>query len=166
MQMKQYQYYYRVSKYNPSFRKDGKYAKNEWTSYSDIGGSFDGYVLTRKDYLRIEEQYIRFVLDLVDIGKCNELKIVYFESSRDSIWKVGQTFSNKEVLIDFLRDCMREKCWGQLEDDNLLFEPGYDFYIHIGCNLPQEVVRIIAVKNQLFLESWEPFAPVRTQENE
>ena len=32
---------YRISKYDPQFRVNGAYQKNEWTSISDIGKVFD-----------------------------------------------------------------------------------------------------------------------------
>ena len=33
---------YRISKYDPKYRKDGQFIKDEWTDYSDIGEKFEG----------------------------------------------------------------------------------------------------------------------------
>lgn len=51
---------YRISKYDPQFRVNGSYQKNEWTSISDIGKVFDDGVLTLAEYLRVENEYIQF----------------------------------------------------------------------------------------------------------
>ena len=157
--MRQYKYYYRVSKYDPAFRNGGVFTKADWTSYADIGKAFEGHMFTLEDYLRVEKRYIQFILDVVNACKGNKLRLVYLEASEDLLWRVGQTLSDND-LIGFWEDCMREKCWGQLENDTLLIEHGYDFYVHIGCNLPQETVKCIAANNQLYVELWEPFAAV------
>ena len=34
--------YYRISKYDPAYRVDGVYQKDEWTAFSDIGKEYDG----------------------------------------------------------------------------------------------------------------------------
>jgi hypothetical protein len=40
---------YRICKYNPRFRVNGVYIKDEWTSVSDIGKTFEDGVLTEKN---------------------------------------------------------------------------------------------------------------------
>lgn len=43
-------YEYRITKYNPAFRKsNGAFSKDEWTSYSDVGGTFSGVALSLDD---------------------------------------------------------------------------------------------------------------------
>jgi len=44
-------YEYRIVKYNPKFRINGIYTKNEWTSISDIGDEFDGVFFTKTNSL-------------------------------------------------------------------------------------------------------------------
>lgn len=48
---------YRVTKYNPAFRIDGKYTRNEWTSISDIGKNYDGETFTLSAYEKVESHY-------------------------------------------------------------------------------------------------------------
>ncbi|MBK7468927.1 MAG: hypothetical protein IPJ43_20270 [Saprospiraceae bacterium] len=46
---------FEVMKYNPIYRdSSGKYIKDEWTDYSDIGKILNGVVLTFLDYKRLK----------------------------------------------------------------------------------------------------------------
>jgi len=48
---------YRIAKYDPAIRSEGgKYT--EWTSFSDVGATFDGKVLTPSAYEEVEAAYI------------------------------------------------------------------------------------------------------------
>jgi hypothetical protein len=50
---------YRVSRYDPALRDaGGAYLPSTWTSWSDIGRSFDGVVLLEPEYLRAEDGYL------------------------------------------------------------------------------------------------------------
>ncbi len=50
---------YRISKYDPSFRDaEGRYTRDEWIMAGQIGESFDGVVLTREEYQRVEDAYV------------------------------------------------------------------------------------------------------------
>lgn len=54
-----FMYGWRIIKYNPAFRDErGAYLKDEWTSVSDVGKSFDGEVLTFEEYYKIENAYV------------------------------------------------------------------------------------------------------------
>lgn len=60
---------YRLSKYDPAHRDPATraYLRDDWTSVSDIGGAFDGRVLTAAAYLDVEDRYVdaiqRFVCE-------------------------------------------------------------------------------------------------------
>ena len=55
----------RISKYNPSFRTNGIYQKQEWTSVFDIGRSYGGKRFTKKEYLETELRYVDCLLEIV-----------------------------------------------------------------------------------------------------
>jgi hypothetical protein len=65
-----------IVKYKPQYYKDGIYTKNEWISVSDIGSSFDGEVLTKEEYLRVEAAYVDTVKELLEISGVKFLTIV------------------------------------------------------------------------------------------
>ena len=67
---------YRISKYNPKFRDDdGVYLKNEWTSMSDIGKTFDGKVFVKQEYEYVEKNYLNFFVQLCSIYKVDKINI-------------------------------------------------------------------------------------------
>jgi hypothetical protein len=53
---------FRVTKYDLSYRVGMAYSRNEWTSFSDIGKSFEGTVLTHGEYLEVEDAYMAAAL--------------------------------------------------------------------------------------------------------
>ena len=72
---------YRVTKYNPAFRESsGAYTQDEWTSVSDIGGFFDGIILTTEDYHRVENAYVAAACSFLrESGRSMSLAIVGLE---------------------------------------------------------------------------------------
>ena len=56
-----------IVQYQPQYYKDFVYTKNEWISVSDIGRSFDGEVLTKEEYLRVESAKLPIVTDCIVI---------------------------------------------------------------------------------------------------
>ena len=57
---KNYQSMHEIVKYSPLFYDaNGVFHKNEWTSCSEIGKSFDGKKLTTEEYFTTENNYIK-----------------------------------------------------------------------------------------------------------
>ena len=56
----------RLSKYDPKYRREGNYAKDDWTAVSDIGKVFDdGTKFTKRQYLECEQRYVDCILELL-----------------------------------------------------------------------------------------------------
>jgi len=167
---------YRISKYNPKYRIDGKYVLDDWTSINDVGRFFDGKRLHGKTYLEMEKRYINCIMDLLKQAKEKFLCIMDYEDYSHSfptlknafrmtlLLKSGVYFfqkvkwSNKQVLpIEtvplFLKDCLRDKCWGVLRGDFFQIDIGYDYYIHISTKSDIEMVRLTVSKYELFIET-------------
>ena len=159
-------YKYRISKYDPQFRNDhGVYQKIEWTSYWDIGNIYDGKVLKKEDYLKVEEQYSNTVLKVLENSGTIAVVIEDLELNY-TINKMKEMFSLRgldlstedELIINSLRNnlmikvsalssyiklILRECFWCKLTDTVLLnqVEFGYDFYVYISCNnVPKTIV--------------------------
>lgn len=146
---------YRVTKYNPKFRADGKYTADDWTSVSDIGGVFSGQVLTRQKYEQTERRYIDFVETALRLSGINELKIVRLEKYNDGLeWRDGQKIDLTQIA-SFMQDCLREKCWAKLEADDFYVHFGYDYYMYVGTALSEQTVEQTGSKIGLFVEKFE-----------
>lgn len=140
---------FQLSKFNPEFRtKDGKYLKNEWTSISDIGQIFDDGLLTSKEYLSVEANYIlaiEFILrelnseNLKIVGLTDndyyleKEKFIPYDDSDDNLYenlKEGNILSI-EASLRLLKLMIREKAWCYLVNDKITIRVGYDFYLNV-----------------------------------
>ena len=142
----------RISKYDPIFRIDGAYIKDEWTSFSDIGHVFGGIPLQEEEYLLIERAYIQCIIELFQVSNGQKLRIDGLERNILMFrWRNNQAMSTAKTE-QFIKDCLREKCWGRLSSQNFFIHFGYDYYVYIGCDLPYEDIARIISKNGLFME--------------
>ena len=78
--------YYRISKYDPQYRVNGIYQKDEWTAICDIGKVYDGKVFTEDEYYRVEQSYINFVLGVCKLQGIERLAITGLENYKKLHW--------------------------------------------------------------------------------
>lgn len=162
---------YSISKYCPEFYTKGDYIKNEWTSVSEIGKSFDDDVLTSTEYLRIEQCYINTAIELALKSGCSYLIIDYLEGEpHDIILEIKKNPINRNLIdaaknirlglrvhisqcADYLRLCLRECCYATFSNHahNFYVDFGYDFYMHVHTELPKLQVENIVKTNNLFI---------------
>lgn len=75
---------FEVMKYNPIYRdSSGKYIKDEWTDYSDIGKILNGVVLTFLDYKKFEDKYIEAISYLFKFYNCDKIQCIIERYYRD-----------------------------------------------------------------------------------
>lgn len=166
---------WRITKYNPSFREyNDVYNLNEWTSFGDVGKSFDGKILTIDEYLSVENAYVNAVLAFMEDLKITSLKVKEVEKHskyiklnktsivypNDMINLFSDVYDNCTIEIDkvenLCRLVLREHMWCKLEMSSLMFVHfGYDYYMYIGsareCNNAIEKV----IKSGLFVENYQ-----------
>ncbi len=162
---------YSISKYCPELYTKGDYIKNEWTSVSDIGKSFDDGVLTSAEYLRIEQCYIDTAIELARKSGCSYLIIDYLEGeSHDIILESKKNPINRNLIdaaknirqglrvrisqcANYLRLCLRECCYATFSNHahNFYVDFGYDFYMHVHTELLKLQVENIVKTNNLFI---------------
>lgn len=141
--------FYRVTKYNPSYRDiNGSYILDDWTSVSDIGKKFNGSVLTENIYLQMEDNYIEYLSAFLKKTREN-FNAQCFEDKRDERSLKNYSFNldrcivGSETLRDIIaedvllvsRMCLRELVWCKLESDfGDFIHFGYDYYMYLGFN--------------------------------
>lgn len=140
---------FRISKYNPRYVINGIYSRDEWTDYSDVGAVFDGSIFTMEEYLRVENNYISCISDILLCSKVEHFNINSFEPYEMTKWSNKQRLLLKDVL-EVARDCLRGRCWCKLESNNSFIHFGYDYYIYIGVAVPCETVAEICSKYGLY----------------
>jgi hypothetical protein len=141
-------YQYRVTKYNPAFRDiNGAFKGLEWTSYSDIGKSFNGAKLTEEQYLEVETVYLNAIESFLNEAKIESLVLRGLENHTNT--QLPQFVQPNAVLeipecVQFARIVLREQAWGRLVNPKKAYVHfGYDYYMYIG--LPK---RCIAAESQ------------------
>lgn len=148
---------YRLTKYNPAFRdQKGVYTKNEWTSFGDIGSTYDGAVFKEKDYLQIENNYLNAIEELLKLAQVNNLKLVQLENSKNFQFeidlKVGESYQFSSV-IKIAKQTLRENIWTEFKNETgeyLKF--GYDYYVYLGLDYDYQQAKEVTEKYHLFLE--------------
>lgn len=149
----------RVSKYNPIFRdENGFYKKNEWISYYDIGKCFDGEVLTKEQYLAVENGYLSVIKNLYEIYPSLILHIEGLEQIDKTAggWQDADDIS-KDKVEELVREILREKVWCKLINKNVEVHFGYDYYMYIVFKHGYSIRLIIEYlkkirQNGLFIE--------------
>ncbi len=162
---------YSISKYRPQFyNHQFCYTRNEWTSISDIGKSFDDGVLTTNEYLETEQHYIDTAIELARKSGCSYLTVDYLEGKTKDIVQWAEKHSSDFNLLrsakkirqgwkipvsdcaDYLRLCLRECCYAEFSNysHNFHIQFGYEYYMCIHTELPKSQVEAVAVANHLY----------------
>ena len=165
-----------IVKYSPCFYDaNGVYHKNEWTSCSEIGKSFDGKVLTAEEYFTTENNYVDVACEIIRATGSTSIIVEYLE--KDGQWIKRRMDASKireqNLLLlpralkvkqgdrlsisgfsEVARLCLRELLYGEFADtehrSRIIF--GYDYYMSIESDLDKETLKSIANRNSLFLD--------------
>lgn len=152
---------YRVTKYDPAMRDgQGAYERNEWTSFGDIGRSFDGNALSEQEYLRVEEAYIAAALAFLKESRISSLHVLGLENHLEA---VNELSDGDEISLEQFRRAaagvLREKFWCRFEASDAFVHFGYDYYMYVGVPLPCPDAQRLAVAHGLFVEPFHsPYA--------
>ena len=140
-------YKYRVTKYDPANRSaDGAYRNDEWTSFSDIGRTFAGRLLSETEYLKTESAYLFSVESFLSEAKISSLHLRGLESAENPETP-SHIFEDAQLgllqCVEFAQLALRERIWGRLVwPGRAYLHFGYDFYMYFG--LPSRCSRSIA----------------------
>lgn len=148
---------YRLTKYNPSYRTEtGVYTRDEWTSFSDIGRSYNGVELTSAEYERVEDSYITATVKFLIEAGIPQLIVRGLENveGRAVSFVNGDSLTIKQIP-NVLRQILREEVWCRLEAANAFVHIGYDYYMYIGVPRPCPTARREAHQIGLYVEDFE-----------
>ncbi len=148
---------YRVTKYNPALRTAaGAYLKDEWTSFSDVGRSFDGLILSQDEYLRVESAYVEAASAFLAEDRAPGLRVVGLEirDDRPSAPVEGSVITQAD-FPSVCRSVLRREFWCKLEADDRFVHFGWDYYMYVGVVNPCERSILRAEALGLFVEDFE-----------
>jgi hypothetical protein len=142
---------FRVTKYDPTFRaSNGAYARDEWTSISDIGRTFSGVVLTEADYQRAEDAYVAAAVAFLRDAGVPSVTVVELESHAAAPPAFGEgAVLSLDEAAGVIRRVLREEFWCRLEGNGGFIHIGYDYYMYVGvarpCPEAEDVTRLLGL---------------------
>ena len=143
---------FRVTKYDPTHRNArGHYQREEWIMVSQIGESFDGFVLTDAEYQRVEDCYARVAVAFIQEAGVQSLAVVGLESRTALSFGEGSLLSLAEIG-PFVRRMLREEFWCRLECAEAFIHIGWDYYMYIGVTHTCPGAKTLAQQLGLFVE--------------
>lgn len=170
-----------IVKYNPDYyNENGVYTKEEWSSFNDIGEKFGDEVLTIKEYVNTENNFIDFIIDCLKISDCKFLTVDWsweyekknLRSCMKRISELDADFdeygylellhrieSKKKISISIARLLiklmLRESFNLSLSNKKrkIKFYIGYEYYLHFFTDIDTKILQAIAEKYHLYVIS-------------
>lgn len=143
---------YRISKYDPKYRVDGRYTRNEWSSVADVGRVFSDGPLTEQECCSTIENYCKCAIDILQAVGVGTLILSDLEKYDEHvIWYNDQVLKHKDI-VSVVRDCLKEHCWCCLSGQDAFIHFGYELYMYVGCALDTDALEQICAKYHLFSE--------------
>ena len=157
-----------ISKYNPIYRDEqGRYTRDEWTDFSDVGKEYVDGVLTMPDYEKVEQQYLATAYDcfihfqeenlyLVDIEYHNSPVERDLLGTYEKI-KRGESLFALAELPNLVRLILRGYIWGKIIGEELECHFGFDFYMYLISARESEAIMDRVRQHNLFARIIDDF---------
>jgi len=147
---------YCITKYDPQYRINGIYTRNEWCG-KDIGKEFVDGVLTLEEY---ESTLMRYAMCATEILKhlgIDHTKLVRVEKHGKIRPPKENTIVPTDKVGAIIYDCLDEKYWCSIEAENAYIRTDYNLYMYIGCNLEIDEISAICERQKMFAVEVEPY---------
>jgi hypothetical protein len=140
----------RISKYDPAARdEEGRYTKDDWTSYTDIGSEFNGIKLTIGEYLTVEKKYIDAARMFFEFNSCDLIKVSnlakfdfdqYYLSDKNEVLAIYENLKNGANVLPadlgiIIKLILRGYVWMELfcsSSPDTAVRFGYDLYMYFN----------------------------------
>ena len=159
---------WRITKYDPAYRKGIYYLNKEWSAYSDLGKTYNGKLFKIDEYLATEATYIQAILAFMERLNVPFLTIKTIEKKSPAFKAVAltldrKTLSNlannkavsKEQIAFVVQLILREKMWCRLEAKKMFVHFGWDYYMYIGAVRRSNTVFKQIRESGLFIEVFQ-----------
>lgn len=143
---------YRITKYDPKNRNDkGHYLYDHWTDISDVGRILEGELVTEEEYLKVEENYINAVIEILKDSKQDYLRLVgynhktYVSSINENYGKwyhekkieEVKLHEDKKIFLDEIPTIIKLNLRTYINTTlaikgKFYVHFGYDFYMYVG----------------------------------
>ena len=144
-----------IVKYRPEFYDEkGRYQKDEWTSFSDVGKEYEGRIVTMEEYTEIENRFISITHAILEEAGCKYITLGYVYKSHHKRVKEGMRVSASEIDY-YLRLALRGKVFIVFINSSrgIQFDWSEDYlYMHLFCRIPDDRLREIVESRGLYLD--------------
>lgn len=149
---------YLICKYDPQYRVDGIYIRNEWSGETDIGKTFEDGILTREEYEATLDRYVQCAVDILKCDCIARMTISDIETYDENFtWKEGEMVEQDQLPV-IISDCLHEKYWCRLSGEESFIHFGYELYMYIGCNIALDKIKAICAQYNMFaIERESPY---------
>jgi hypothetical protein len=152
---------YRITKYDPAYRDlQGRYLRDEWTSYNDVGKNFVDGILSYGAYVKVENAYLCTIIMFMECNSVYRLRIKNMERhtsvsqlpNNKDLYLKNNMYLDRPDVIKVSRLILREQMWCKLEANNMYIHFGYDYYMYIGTDKPCNSMYEKVLQYGLFVE--------------
>lgn len=167
--VKQINFQWCVTKFNPDFRDENGYytIAEEWTCPSEIGEFINGKEFTFHEYLQVETAYINSMIKFMEESNIDSLRILQldkkiseedltsplYEQEFEKLVLKEDLLVNKNELRLICKMILRNFIWCKLySKDQFFIHFGWDYYMYIGSNVSCQSAIRFAESNGLFVE--------------
>ncbi|MBQ3207619.1 MAG: hypothetical protein IJN30_00090 [Bacteroidales bacterium] len=143
-----------IVKYSPEYYdENGVYQRNEWTAFSDIGKEYEGKVVTKEDYLDVENRFIDITQSILKAAGCTYITLGYIYSRRKNL-KEGKRVRISDIA-PYIRLALRGKAYIVFINSkrNIQFDFSEDYlYMHLYCRISDSQLNSIVESRGLYLD--------------
>ncbi len=148
----------------------GRYLRDDWVSYREIGRKFNNEVFTLDEYLEVENNYIQAIIQFMKCNKVTSFQVTKIERGFDpaedadstqdmiNVYKniKNRSFLSEEELGNVCKLILRNYLWCLLRNDkNMEVRFGYDYYMYIlSKSVCKKAISNIE-KTGLFVENYK-----------
>ena len=147
---------YLIAKYDPQYRVNGIYTRDEWCG-KDIGKEFADGVLTLEEYESTLRRYAMCATEILKHLGIDHTKLVRVEKHGKIRPPKENTIVPTDKVGAIIYDCLDEKYWCSIEAENAYIRTDYDLYMYIGCNLEIDEISAICERQKMFAVEVEPY---------
>lgn len=145
---------FRVTKYNPAHRDErGRYLRDDWITFSQVGSECGGVLLTLEDYELVERAYIDSALQFLTDSGIDALTVHTLEnrSACPTAPAEGDRLDLAAAAI-VMRSILRGQYWCRLAATAGYVHFGWDYYMYVGVCDPCESACEAARVRGLYVE--------------
>lgn len=159
---------FQISKYNPIYRDEqGRYQRDEWTDFSDIGKEFEDGILTFGNYEQVEQRYLSVIYSCFSLFQERNIYLTDIEYYSQPIEEdlvpiyekivAGSLVFTLSDLPNLIQLILRNYIWAKIIGEEIECHFGFDFYMYLISARESEIIMDKVSQYHLFARIIDDF---------